>query len=367
MYYKNKIYNSDLLSIYLYFLFLVSSYIYCYYFSIGNVLNYEPIEGFINPVNTHDHYIYSLYVKDIMHGDIEFVLNNNIGISYIYIFLISFSELFFDNVNLELLSLVFNLIIILFSYLTYRTIIIDLGLDPKLSLTFFMFSFLIYFAQLINKDSLTILISLRCVLYSYRCCYIKLFILILFSFFVRFQLPALILLYLVLININQNNLLKLGFIYVSLSLCNGFLVKYQSTFLSEETIGGGLSYLVYSLNEKYYIGSLLLNPLRIAQYFYDYYLSFWFVVDGKIDISRLKNIPHILYFTFLLPYLFLAYKKYSLGSLDFKSKCLLSMGVSFFLIWLFNPTINSRYFICFLPILQLIALNQREISNKLKE
>ncbi|EGT5700204.1 hypothetical protein AGJ48_18810, partial [Cronobacter dublinensis subsp. dublinensis] len=40
-----------------------------------------------------------------------------------------------------------------------------------------------------------------------------------------------------------------------------------------------------------------------------------------------------------------------------KEKYLLAMINAFFGIWLFNPTINLRYFILFFPVLQMLGIS----------
>lgn len=358
-----KLYYCDLLSFYLFILFTVSCFFYFQAFSFGNVLDYEPVPGFFYPVNTHDHLVYFDNFRKIISDNLSLSINNNIGIAYIYYFLYLILSAFLGDVSIYYLSFWFNVIVLLFCFFSYRRIILEFGFKSKVSLTFFFLTFLIYFSQLINKDALTILISLQAVLYLKNKSVFKYFLLVVFSFFVRFQLPAFLFLCWFLSHGKKNHLFILIGVYIFLSLINGFLSKYQTHFLSQSTLGSGLSYLVFSFNQKYYIGSLLFNPFRVVQYFQDYYKSILFVMDDGIDVSRLKNIPHLIYFTFILPYLIRAYLKYP-SRMKTDMKYLLSVGVSFFLIWLFNPTINSRYFICFLPIFQIIALYEKSLSKK---
>ncbi|WP_226991960.1 hypothetical protein [Cronobacter condimenti] len=215
---------------------------------------------------------------------------------------------------------------------------------------------LIYFAQLINKDSFTILIVLLAVSFSISKKWGSFFILVLLSALIRFQLPALLLLYFFFIIGNKKHLLKFLIAYVFLSLINGVLAKYQTEFFNESTLSDGMSYLVYNINRNYYIGSLLLNPIRAIQYVHDAIISFNFIEDNGIDVGRFKNIPQVLFLFFLSPFIInsiINYKFY-MGQ---KEKYLLAMINAFFGIWLFNPTINLRYFILFFPVLQILGLS----------
>jgi len=343
---------------YLFIVFCIAAGLYFLFFSYDTGFTYEPIKGLINPVNIHDHYVYLDYIKEIEDtGDWITLsgLNNNLGISLVYYFIHELL-LFIDiNLSYETLSLIINLIIILYAMKVYSLIITKLGISSVWSLSFFIMSPLLYFAQLINKDSFTILIILLAINYSIGKEWGKFFILTAFSVIIRFQLPALLLLYLYFVKGRNNHVRRFAIAYVSLSLINGMLAKYQIQFFNESTLSDGMSYLVYSLNNNYYIGSLLLNPIRAIQYVHDALISFAFVDGSVIDVGRLKNIPQIVFMLFLSPFIINAILNYKIY-MDKKEKYLLAMINAFFGIWLFNPTINLRYFILFFPILQMLGI-----------
>ncbi|EMA4137316.1 hypothetical protein U3A98_000968, partial [Cronobacter turicensis] len=171
-----------------------------------------------------------------------------------------------------------------------------------------------------------------------------------------FQLPALLLLYLFFITGKKNHIVKFIVAYVLLSLANGVLAKYQTEFFNESTLSDGMSYLVYTLNRNYYIGSLLLNPIRAIQYVHDAIISFDFIDGYQVDVGRFKNIPQVIFLMSLSPFIINAIVNYNVY-MNQKEKYLLAMINAFFGIWLFNPTINLRYFILFFPVLQILGLS----------
>ncbi|MDY1036252.1 hypothetical protein SOM82_04740 [Lelliottia sp. CFBP8978] len=343
---------------YLFIIFCMSCFIYFWLFAYDTGFTYEPIKGWLNPVNIHDHYVYLSYIDEIEKtGDWVTLsgLNNNFGISLVYYCIHTILEQIDLELNYETLALVVNLIIMMYAMRVYSSIIYKLGLNPVWTLTFFVMSPLLYFAQLINKDSFTILIILLAINYSISKQWRQFFILTILSMLIRFQLPALLLLYLFFVVGKKNHVLKFICVYIFLSLMNGVLAKYQIDFFNESTLSDGMSYLVYSLNTKYYIGSLLLNPVRAIQYIHDALISFDFINGEVIDVGRMKNIPQVIFLLLLSPFLInviLNYRFY-MGK---KEKYLLAMINAFFGIWLFNPTINLRYFILFFPILQILGI-----------
>lgn len=356
---KKKFSEVELVSYGLFFCFFCSACIIYYLtFVSGYGFVYEPINGWINPVNIHDHYIYLDYIEKIDNIEELFGLNNNLGISIIYYTLHVFFLMFGLEIKYEVLALVVNLLVLLAVLSSYLNIIKLFGLPRYFGLTFFFMTSLIYFSQLINKDSFTILIVLKAIEHAKNRYWKKYFLLIGLSVFIRFQLPALLLLYAFIVCRQEKQLSRIVGAYIVMSLINGFLAKYQTEFFNESTLADGLSYYVYQLNLKYYIGSIIFNPLRVIQYFYDVFLSFNFIDSNyNVDVSRLKNIPQLFTLIILLPFSIISIVNFR-SSLQRNDRYFLNMLFCFFIIWLFNPTINQRYFICFLPILQLLSLER---------
>lgn len=343
---------------YLFVVFCISCFIYFWLFAYDTGFTYEPIAGWVNPVNIHDHYVYLGYIEEIESTGNWITLsglNNNFGISLVYYCIHNILRAVGLDVTYEMLALIVNLIVLMYALRVYSLIIYKLGLHPAWTLTFFVMSPLLYFAQLINKDSFTILIILLAISYSLSSQWTRFIILTLLSMLVRFQLPALLLLYVFFIVGKKHHIKRFIVAYILLSLLNGWLAKYQIDFFNESTLSDGMSYLVYNLNRNYYIGSLLLNPIRAIQYVHDALISFDFIDGTMIDVGRMKNIPQIIFLIFISPFVINAILNYN-TYMSKKEKYLLAMVNCFFGIWLFNPTINLRYFILFFPVLQILGI-----------
>ncbi|EOI3493893.1 hypothetical protein ACMSZX_001115 [Cronobacter turicensis] len=357
--YQSNYNFSTILRYYLFLFFCFGSFVYYLFFVYNKGFTYEPVDGWLYPVNIHDHYVYLSYIEDIESSGNWITLsglNNNFGISLLYYFFHAILKSLDIVVSYETLALIVNLIVLLFALNTYTAIIRRLNLDLTFALTFFLMTPLIYFAQLINKDSFTILIILLAIKLSLEKKWKTFSLLVMISTLIRFQLPALLLLYLFFITGKKNHIVKFIVVYVLLSLANGVLAKYQTEFFNESTLSDGMSYLVYTLNRNYYIGSLLLNPIRAIQYVHDAIISFDFIDGYQVDVGRFKNIPQVIFLMSLSPFIINAIVNYNVY-MNQKEKYLLAMINAFFGIWLFNPTINLRYFILFFPVLQILGLS----------
>lgn len=341
----------------LFLLFVIFSAIYLYLFSLDLTGHYDNVKGtVINAVNVHDHFIYIDYIKKIESETVLIGLNNNSGISYVYYFIMKIFNLSYDD--LPVASFVLNMFLIYLSFVVFRKILFILNINQCYSLLFLFNGSLLYFAQLINKDSFTILIFLYATLLLLRGNIKRYLILIPISLFIRLQLVPFLILLLYLNNENKHSI-RLLLSYVGTSIVAALVVKYLSIIqLTSLTSGLGLNLntLVWSLNEKYLIGSLLLNPLRVIQYFFSIYQSAIFIDSSYLlDLSRLKNIPHMLLLLIVLPLMMKAYLNYK-SYIQSKAKVFMNAITSFFFIWLINPTTNNRYILLMVPIMALLAI-----------
>jgi hypothetical protein len=132
-----------------------------YYFAFAaNMDAYDGDAGLFQlALNSNDHYVYLLNMDLLRRGDGFFELANDKGIALIYTFLLTLFP-FFVNADLTLISLIFNCSIICCCYWIYASICDQLNLNSLGKLSFFANLSFIYFAQLINKDALTILVFL---------------------------------------------------------------------------------------------------------------------------------------------------------------------------------------------------------------
>ena len=112
-------------------------------------------------------------------------------------------------------------------------------------------------------------------------------------------------------------------------------------------------------NQRFYVGYLIFNPLRALQYLVDAFSSFSFWTDtGGVDVAKILRIPQLLLLVALAPPIISMIKRFNYW-LTTPAKSLVLVVVSFFLVWLMNPTINARYTMLITPVLVLFGLYAR--------
>lgn len=67
--------------------FLVFSLVYFYRFSLDLTEKEVSLEGVVGAVNAHDHFYYLETIKRLEQDGFAYELNNDVGISYFYLFL----------------------------------------------------------------------------------------------------------------------------------------------------------------------------------------------------------------------------------------------------------------------------------------
>jgi len=350
--------------IYIFFtiIFLVLNEIYYIFFIEESSTN--NLENFTY-ANYHDHSIYEIYIRYIYEGNNLLVFGNNYGIASIYYII---GEIFESNNYILLSHYVNQMIFIFISLSTYKLFMaLRINLLFSIFITFNPANF--YFLSLINKDSFTILLILLFVYNIYKQNYVTLFILIIISTIIRIQLPLFGLVLLFLLDYKKISLVyKILFLYIvsctlSVILVNN--IELISLDNMNTSLGFGITKITKELNQNYYIGSFLLNPIKIFQYFYDYLNGFTYIYDfSKFDLYREKDILNLFFLPFsiiLLLFTFLCKRK-----VHEISKVFLLIIVAFFIVWLINPTINYRYLSLFVPyiiIAGIYTLNIR-INNE---
>ncbi|OOF32787.1 hypothetical protein BZJ21_14320 [Salinivibrio costicola subsp. alcaliphilus] len=282
-------------------------------------------------------------------------MNNNTGIAAIYV---AIKNIFGVNpVSLPLVALIVNILIIYLSLLSFCKVVDLLGLHPNYYLLFFMNGSLLYFSQLINKDSLTLLIfikSLELILGDRKKAF---FWLIPVSFIIRIQLVPFLLLTLFLSGENKP-ILRFWLAYIFTAIIAGLVMKYIP-LLSMETMTSGLglnlNLIVMQLNQKYALGSLFLNPLRVIQYLLSLYHSLSFTNLYWVDVGKIKDLPQIFVLLTSMPFLIKCYFRYS-RYIELPSRILMAQVSAFFMVWLINPTTSGRYLLVLIPTISLLAV-----------
>lgn len=307
-------------------------------------------------LNLHDHLVYINSIEHLERNGFSYKFNNDFGVALIYL---SIQKLFpLSDPEFILIPFIFNCFMLGLSILLYFKICerLDLGLLAKLSI--FTFFYFIYFAQLINKDMLTVLSFL---LALYLAISHRLLMLLFFFpvfFLVRQQLALSILIYLFFIQVRRPYW-RVLVVYIITSLLAAFITNTGS-IIGDESLGGGFSAALAKFNKEYYIGYLIFNPIRILMYFYDAYSSFYiFNSNGTaIDVAKALRAVSLIFLSLLIGYFIKAFFCYRYW-MKTDARYMILLIVSFFCGWLINPTINARYIMLIVPVILLLALYVR--------
>ncbi|MFL1479416.1 hypothetical protein [Pseudomonas grimontii] len=331
---------------------------YYFYFSDPVEIYVPDAEGvFQYALNIHDHMVYLYNIEEISSDGIDFGLNNDVGILLIYIMISSMFPWLVDS-NFVYLSLVFNCFLIFMCYICYSSICDSLGLGALGKLSFFVNLYFLYFAQLINKDMLTIFVFL----FSIYCSGSKnklLFLLLIFPIFglVRLQLIIYVFLF-VLFMLSKRPILWIFFAYLGTSLIAGVLTVIAPV-IGQESLGEGFSSFIVGFNQNYFVGYVLFNPLRVVQFVMDAYSSLWFFTEtGGLDVAKILRVPQLIFLLFLMkPLVSISKTKYWFNT---PARPLVLAIFAFLIAWLMNPTINVRYVMLITPVLALFGMYARK-------
>jgi hypothetical protein len=344
--YSLKIQKSSIYYILFVFLFLFLNEFYFNYFVL-NILA-SKIEFITDTANLHDHLIYITFIRFISEGQDIFVFGNNFGIASIYYVLGNMFNI--DNyiILAHYINIIVYLFIALFTFKVFK--LFNISLILTVFFTFNPANF--YFLSLINKDSFSILFVLLFIYYIFKKKYIILTFIILFSLVIRMQLPIFAITLLFLVNYDKLSLSKKIFILYFLSSLGAVLLENTINLLAMDrmgtSLGIGMTKIIRELNSNYGLGSLLLNPIKIIQYFYDYSVGYTYLFNfSQLYLFRVKDFLNLIFLPvslFSLSIYFLNKKMLNTGSNIF-----LLVIISFFTVWLINPTVNYRYIGIFLP------------------
>ncbi|MBW3782375.1 hypothetical protein GL270_14170 [Aeromonas veronii] len=359
---KYSVYNRLILQFPIFFFLAILSILYLniyYDVAISNVS--DSVERVGTLVNLHDHRIYIQELEYLSNNEVSYELNNDFGIAFIYHLIYEKTQIS-SVIDIYVFSLIFNLMVLWLAFFYYNKVCSRHKLPDLACLVFFLnFSF-VYFIQLVNKDMLTIFILIYTLYFGIKRHYINILLIIPIAFLVRQQLALCLFTFLFLINV-KNTLFWVIISYIITSLAAGH-ISANLQLISAESMGSGFSSFLMMLNSEYYIGNLLLNPVRVIQYFLSVPQSLIYVFsDEGLDLAaglRALTLPlEILSFLFFFRSLFNI--KVTLNS---ELKVYFLLTYSFFICWLLNPTINARYLMLILPIMVLGYFYQSEIVKK---
>lgn len=309
----------------------------------------------VNPSSTYftvstDHANYARTIEVIKTGEYRpGPTNNNAGISYLYLWLSGF---FGDD--LPRLALAVNTAVFFLSFLVLRRLLPLYGLPRFLSVFLLLNPATLYFSHFINKESFSLLAVLSMVYCAGSGRWKTLLLLIPLSMVARLQLgifgAALALLF-----YTRHFFLGAAAAYFLLSLGGALVVTFLRGF-DPSLWGNGLVQTVYGLNRDYYVGSLLLNPIRAMQYLIDLRSGAGdFLKNAGIALYNLKDIPSVMALLALSP--FLAYMFVNLHVYkDRPSRAGICAVLIYMLVQLMNPVIHARYLFPVLPVVFILAL-----------
>lgn len=357
-----KLKNIDqyLLHSLIYFIFLIVNTIYYYKFTVSYFHGpWKEIFGYA--LSTMDHNVYYDSVKVFNSGGSPFwvVQNNNaIAMGYIYYLLLKIGR----NYTIIQVAFFVNNLIILISYLVFSKILNKLAINPKFRFVFFLNPLLIYYSQLINKESFSLLIVLLLLLLLLDNKMFWVYALIPFSMLVRIQYGVFIIFTIYMVRANNFKLSIMG-VYIITSFLA--IVSFYSAFPeSIETGIFGISNIIYQLNMKYYIGSLIFNPLRILLYLYDLLRTFIFITDGYFNPHSFAYIPTcliIMYYFRPITHKFINISLYSKTQIRY----ILAIIISFVFVLLMNPITHARYLFPITIPLVILGISTKNGSTRL--
>lgn len=344
--------NSRLIVIIVYCFFFFANLVYLNMFSLDRTwYSLEVIENgdkyFYFPLNLDQEKAYIPAILEMEEGTFDRkAIGNATGIASVYYLLKK--GLGFSEESIAIVSFIFNNIMVIICYLYFVRIISFLGLKLSYRWMFFVNPALIYFSQLINKEIISLLFVLASTYYLFTK---KTFMLLFFSALFSCIRPQLLLTGVLALWLNSKVKYAkcLFLIYVVTSIAGAFLMtpdkfNEQALELMARSDGSvGLVMYTQLINQQYCIGSLLLNPIKVIQYFYDLFRSLSFMTAaGQIDLYKLRDVPFILaliYFAKPLIVVFIRIKQYVM----LPCRPVITVTVVFFIVLLMNPYVHARY------------------------
>lgn len=339
--------------------FLLISLLYFIQFSL-DLDRYLFTDGYFRlALNSHDHGVYVATIDSIAQAGLQYGLNNDFGISTIYLGLLQVFP-WLKNPNLTLIAFVFNALVMCASFVLWVRICDYYQLGMTGQLAFFVNTSMIYFLQLINKDMLTVFGFLLAIDCGIRRRTALLLLLLPLLFLVRQQLAVFAVLFIYFMGTPQPQR-RMLLAYVLSSLSAGLLSVFASV-IGEDSAGDGFSAYLLQFNANYYVGYLIFNPLRVLQYLVDAYASFsFFLPEGGVDVAKLLRLPMLIMLMMLGRQLWTLVSRFHFW-LDTPLKPLVVAVVAYLVAWLMNPTVNARYVVLIMPVLLLFGLTVRKIS-----
>lgn len=347
-----KVAKSNIIYFFLLILLTVSSIVYHNYILMPVFDNYSENDTYSHIANIHDHLEYFDRFNSL--GETEFSLvsyfDNVTGVATLYGFVCKA----FDECSFHALALYVNLFFLFLMSLVNLRLINKYFYNREVKYLFFINFFLIYLVQLAGKDIIYLFF-----LYSILLSYIEkrwitvLILVAVCALLVRFQI---VILYALLIIMNSKFIaLRLRFLLSYLLVSFLGCLAFSGVLGAEADLGAGLSDTIRQLNNRYYVGNLVFNPLRFVQYIYEFIITPFKSIYPDLLYSGIFLFGFFFYFAFN----FLSIKKI----IDVENNVFSMFSVCLLLMLLVVPIINLRYFVTILPFI-VLAMNYKGIYRK---
>jgi len=350
--------KNNLIAVFLYITFCIAYYLYftTQGFNYGVYHDYFTfvINGDFRKLNVP-------MIKRLDQGAHVPLLFEGKGLAYLYYYLPRS-----NNLGFGMVSLVVNMFCFLLTFRIIQKLNTTLGLKNKWLFLFLLNPQLIFYSQTINKEPFTLLFIFLSMYLILNKKYLYLVVIAILFTTVRQHHAVVLALFIFLYSSKTlvSFIFRLLLSHIFLSLISMFyltpLLLADSHYLNHI---GSVATKVIGL-DKYGLGYFLLFPLKLLQNFYDqFYLSFWFIQDGILNLYKFKELlPNLVLISVFL---------IKVGALKIKfdwfygsQKIYYVFIIVYLQVVSLNPVVHQRYLFPVVIVFLLIASNT-SISNNL--
>jgi hypothetical protein len=307
--------------------------------------------------NFHDHFEY-LNVSNVgIEGfDRSISSLNVLGIGLIYLLL----QEYFGVVEILEIAMIVNILAILISAILHIKVCSFSKFGSSSYWLFFLNLPLIYYSQLIGKDTLSITL-----LYAMLYCFLKnRYLMLLFlgvlGAFIRIQLLAYPLFLLIVVTLGEKRKITYILLYIISSILGVYVMNHSGAIGDITEASNGITSIVHKINEHVLIGNLIANPIRLLQNIMLFIgAPFVGIING--NVLYISMTPLVLYFATNVKYI---RKLIKINKNKFNQ-----FSFTLVMVLLMYPIINTRYVALIAPfvILNIYSVKSNITrSDKLK-
>lgn len=338
-------------------LFTISSFLamisfVLYYQWLGNCVVEGCTNGFLLPYNIPDYQVFFKVIRDFDDFSFLDILTKNYGVTLPYVLIVYLFDVDLDT-GMILMSAIVNWIIYIASGYIFVRLCSALEVKRTTIVWFMFFPPFIFFSVLINKDSIMIFLVLAITLAVVRRHWFLLLLLTIAVSLIRLQyvIFPMMLVFLVARDFRWRFLI----VYTATAFMSAVIVNIF-TMYDIDWSAGGFSYQIYYLNKNYFIGSFLLNPLRLVHYVVAFIQECFlaFSEDG-VDLMKVIQGVTFLYLMCLAPGCMRFLIRTWRGTVVREFSVIRAAIFSYFLVLLLTPITEPRYFMIGCPLLLLAS------------